>query len=176
MPGYFVPISSLFSKTASSWDWSACQPIDSDEIIPTSDTNEVELPHIKKHKKVSFQDQLEIRVEPCNKNDLNPMMMSRLLAVWQNSDFFARHDAEWAQFERDFPDFVAWNNLRNANKKHPENLDNPTMEAISSMSDGPLIATVEVTESPPGILTTENVAPQDDSVTESDPEFDADIK
>ena len=41
MPGYFVPISSLFSDTT--WDWSACRPIDSDEVIPTSDTNEVEL-------------------------------------------------------------------------------------------------------------------------------------
>lgn len=42
MPGYFIPLSSLFSNK--DWDWSACRPIDSDEIIPTSDTNEVEMP------------------------------------------------------------------------------------------------------------------------------------
>ena len=66
----------------------------------------------------------------------------------QNSEFWARREAEWEEFESQFPDFVAWNKLRKANKQpRAAKLSDPT-----------------------------NIAPQDNSETESDPEFQEDMR
>lgn len=91
----------------------------------------------------------------------------------QNSDFWARRQAEWEEFDRQFPDFVAWNNLRNQNEERwSTKLSNPTTESIDPPSDGLLSTAAEVTK----LLTTKSVVSQDDSETESDTEFQADLK
>ena len=125
---------------------------------------------------------------------LYDQISSYLLIYVQNSEFWARRDAEWKELESKFPDFVAWNNLRKANKKvragklsDPTNIapqDNSETESDQGFQEDmrklrdPGLDPVERRAIIDGTkyIEYQNIAPDDDSETESDQGFQEDMR
>ena len=94
--------------------------------------------------------------------------------ILQNSAFWARREAEReiedATLDRCFPEFAAWNKLRKANKAcvKPSDLDTVPVQPPSTA--------IEVTQSDTKQLAAVDAPPEDDSMTESDPELQDNLK